>query len=245
MEREFRQGHIEIDFASEPFDSPMRLVVRALRMFVRRFAIIAAITLAVFIPGSLALQGICEALDVPINGIPFYLVMQVLDIMMASFVAPAVVYALVGSQSGFDTALRWGRRQFGKTLWNEIKVNVIVTLRLLLLVVPGVMAMLRFIFTDIVVAIEGDLAPDPMARSTELSRGRRWRLFAALAPIAIVNMGAEFLILDRPGIVESRVLFALADSALNIFGQLTTVAVLLIYLGLVPPKRPAKAKRAA
>jgi hypothetical protein len=45
-----------------------------------------------------------------------------------------------------------------------------------------------------------------------------------------------FLILDRPGLVESRVLFAIADSVLNIFGQLTTVAVVLMYLGLVPPK---------
>ena len=245
MEREFRQGHIEIDTASEPFDSPARLVVRTLRTFLQRFGIISTLTLGIFVPGSLALQFVCEMLDVPVQGIPFYLMMMVLDMVMAALVTPAVVYALVGSSPGFGVALRWGRRQFGKTLWNSVKVEVIVTLRLLLLVIPGVMAMIRFIFTDIVVAIEGDLAPDPMARSTELSRGRRWRMFAVLAPIAIVNMAAEFLILDRPGIVESRVLFALADSVLNIFGQLTTVAVVLMYLGLVPPKRAAKAKRAA
>lgn len=236
MDREFRQGHLQIDTPGEPFTSPLRLVVRAVRLFVSRFLLIAAITLTVFLPGNLALQFVCEVLDIPVSGVKFYLLLEALDLVLASLVAPAVVYALAGASPGFGPALRWGRRQFGKTLWNEVKVNITVILWGALLVIPGIIAMVRLIFTDVVVAIEGDLEPDPMQRSRQLSQGRLWRMLGVLAPIALVNMAAMFLILDRPGLVESRVLFAIADSVLNIFGQLTTVAVVLMYLGLVPPK---------
>jgi len=232
MDREFRKGHLEPGLYVSQFTSPIGLVAQALRLFAVRFGMIAAITLAVFLPGNLALQVVCEALDLPISGVPFYLLMEALDLVLASLVAPAVVYALVGKSPGFGAAMRWGRRQFRKTLWNEIKVNITVILWGALLIVPGIVAMTRLIFTDTVVAIEADLTEDPMQRSRELSQGRFWRVLAALAPIVLVNMAAMFLILDRPGIVESRLLFAIADSVLNIFNQLTTVAVLLIYLGL-------------
>jgi hypothetical protein len=232
MDREFRKGHLEITLPAQPFTSPLAVVGRAIRLFVARFGMIAGITLAVFLPGNLALQFLCEVLDIPVSGVLFYLLLETLDLVLASLAAPAVIYALVGASPGFGAAMRWGRRQFGKTLWNEIKVNITVILWGALLIVPGIIAMIRLVFTDVVVAIEADLTPDPMQRSRELSQGRLLRMFAALAPIALLNMAAMFLIMDRPGIVESRVLFALADSVLNIFGQLTTVTVVLMYLGL-------------
>jgi hypothetical protein len=244
MDRAFRQGYIEITSPGEPFTSPLRLVARALKLFAARFGIIAAITLAVYLPGSLLLQFVCELLDIPVRGILSSLLMLTVDLVLASLAAPAVVYALA-ADGGFRAALRWGRRQFGKTLWNEVKVSITVILWGSLLIVPGVIAMIRLIFTDVIVAIEADLEPDPMQRSRTLAKGRMWRMFAVLAPITLVNMGAMFLILDRPGIAESRIWFAVADSVLNIFGHLTTVAVLLMYLGLVPPKQKTGAKRAA
>jgi len=246
MDRDFRRGHIEIDFTPEPFVSPVRLVGATLRLFVSRIGLIAAIVLAIFLPGSLALQFVCEVLDIPISGIPFYLLLEALDIVLASLVAPAIVYGVLGGMRpgpapGILECLRWGRRQFGKTLWNEIKVNITVILWGALLVVPGIVVMIRLVFTDIVVAIEADLEPDPMQRSRQLAQGRWWRLFAVLAPTGLLNMAAMFVILDRPGIVESRILFAAADSVLNVFAQLTTVAALLMYLGIVPrQKKTAK-----
>jgi hypothetical protein len=250
MAREFRKGYLEIDFASEPFDSPVRLVMRTLRLFGARFGTIAAITLLVFLPGNLVVQMICETLDISVKGVGFYLLMNAVDIVLGALAVPALVYGLVawlrsGKPASIAQCLRWGRRQWGKTLWNEVKVNITVILWGALLVVPGIIAMIRLIFTDVVVAIEGDTTPDPMARSQQLSNGRKWRMFAVLAPIELVNMAAMFLILDRPGIADSRVVFAVADSVLNVFAQLTTIAVLMMYLGLLPPRQKATAKRAA
>jgi hypothetical protein len=245
-----RKGHLEIDFASEPFDSPLRLVVRTLRLFGARFGMIAAITMLVFLPGNLLLQIVCEALDISVKGVWFYLLMNAVDIVLGALAVPAIVYGLVvwmrsGKAASLGGSLRWGRRQWGKTLWNEVKVNITVILWGALLIVPGIVAMIRLIFTDVVVAIEGDLTADPMERSRQLGNGRKWRMFAVLAPIELVNMAAMFLILDRTGIADSRVVFAVADSVLNVFGQLTTVAVLLMYLGLLPPRQKTTAKRAA
>src|SRR5262249_8371376 len=165
-------------------------------------------------------------------------------------VVPAMVYGLVawlrsGKAAGIGACLRWGRRQWSKTLWNEVKVNITVILWGALLVVPGIIAMIRLIFTDVVVAIEGDTTPDPMERSQQLSKGRKWRMFAVLAPIELVNLAAMFVILDRPGIAESRAVFAIASAVLSIFEQLTPVAALLMYLGLAPLRQKATAKRAA
>jgi hypothetical protein len=62
-----------------------------------------------------------------------------------------------------------------------------------------------------------------------------------LAPMMLADMAATFLILDRiPGATDSRILFAAADSVLNVLAQLTTVAALLMYLGLLPPKRKSQ-----
>ena len=56
--------------------------------------------------------------------------------------------------------------------------------------VPGIVAMIRLIFTDVIVAIEGDSEARPMERSREVSSGHCWRIFFALLPLMIL----EFLL---------------------------------------------------
>jgi hypothetical protein len=57
----------------------------------------------------------------------------------------------------------------------------------------------------------------------------------------LADMAATFLILDRiPGATNSRILFAAADSILNVLGQLTTVAALQMYLGMLPPGKKSQ-----
>jgi hypothetical protein len=108
--------------------------------------------------------------------------------------------------------------------------------------IPGVVAMIRLIFTDVVVAVEADLEHDILGRSTKLAQGRRWRIFFVLLPMLILDLAAMFLVLDRvQSVTHSRAAFAIADSVLAVGGQLTTVATLLMYLGTVQ-KRVTKLK---
>jgi hypothetical protein len=239
MERDFRNGYLEIGFPTDPFDSAITLLLRSVRLFCSVFPFLAKVTLAVYLPGKLALQFACYVMDVPMDGILSYFVLEIGDLVFGALTVPAIVYGLFhywrkGQTAPAGESLRWGRRQWLRTLGNELKVEVTVTLWGALLVVPGIVAMVRLIFTDVIVAIEGDRQRDVLWRSRELSHGHRWRIFFVLLPMMILNLAAMFLVLDRiQAVTHSRTLFAIAECVLAVAGQLGTVAILLMYLGLI------------
>jgi hypothetical protein len=249
MDRDFRQGHLEIDFPTEPFDSVWRLLVRSAVLFFANLRFLAAVTLLVYLPAKLALQLGLYWLDVPSGGMLSYFALDSSDLVLSALVIPAVVYGLVARFRGGRTApvresLRWGRRQWGKTLWNMFKVEITVALWGALLVIPGLVAMVRLVFADVIVAIEADRETEVLARSRVLARGHGWRIFLVLLPLMAASLVGTFLILgafEEAG--YSRVVMAVADSVLSVGGQFTTVAVLLMYLGVVRTAVPAKAER--
>ena len=246
MDCDFCQGHLEIDFPTEPFHSVWRLLVRSTVLFFANLRFLATVTLLVYLPAKLALQLMLYVLDVPTGGIVTYLALDSSDLVLSALVIPAVVYGLVARFRGGQTAsvresLRWGRRQWGKTLWNMFKVEVTVTLWALLLLIPGLVAMVRLIFAEVIVAIEADGETEVLARSRVLSKGHGWRIFLVLLPLMAASLVGTFLILGAcEEAAYSRVVMALADSVLSVGGQFTTVAVLLMYLGVVRPAAPAK-----
>jgi hypothetical protein len=247
MDRDFRQGYLEIDFPTTPFDSPLPMLRNSVRVFFSNLPFLASATLAVYLPGKLATQFLCYLLDVPFEGLLSYLILGISDLLLSALIVPAIVYGLIhrfraGRAAALGESLRWGRRQWLKTLANQIKVEITITLWGALLVIPGIVAMVRLIFADVIVAVEADLEPEVLRRSGTLAQGRRWRIFLVLLPIMILDLAAMFLVLDRvQGVTHSRVAFAIADSILAVGGQLTTVAVLLMYLGTAQ-KRVTKLK---
>jgi hypothetical protein len=249
MDRDFRQGHIEIDFLTEPFHSAFRLLVRSAVLFFANLRFLAAVTLLVYLPAKLALHFVLYLLDVPTSGMVAYLAVDLSDLFLSALVIPAVVYGLVAKFRGGQTApvresLRWGRRQWGKTLWNMFKVEVTVALWAALLLIPGLVAMVRLVFADVIVAIEADRETEVLARSRVLSKGHAWRIFFVLLPLMAASLVGSFLILGAfEKAADSRVVMAVADSLLSVGGQFTTVAVLLMYLGVVRTAVPHKAER--
>ena len=245
MDRDFRQGYLEIDFATVRFASPLPLLRDSLRVFFSNLPFLAAATLVIYLPGKLATQFLCYLLDIPFAGVLSYFVLESSDLLLSALVVPAIIFGLVhrfrtGRAPALGESLRWGRRQWFKTLANQVKVEITIALWGALLVIPGVVAMVRLTFVDVVVAVEADLEHDVLGRSTRLAQGRRWRIFFVLLPMLVLNLAA-FLALDRVGAANSRVAFALADSILAVAGQLATVAALLMYLGTVQ-KRVTKLK---
>ena len=247
MDRDFRQGCLEIDFPTEPFHSAFRLLVRSAVLFFANLRFLAAVTLLVYLPAKLALHFVLYLLDVPTSGMLAYLAVDLSDLFLSALVIPAVVYGLVAKFRGGQTApvresLRWGRRQWGKTLWNMFKVEVTVALWAALLLIPGLVAMVRLVFADVIVAIEADRETEVLARSRQLSKGHGWRIFLVLLPLMAASLAGTFLILGAfEEAAYSRVVMAVADSVLSVGGQFTTVAVLLMYLGVASPAAPANA----
>jgi hypothetical protein len=125
-----------------------------------------------------------------------------------------------------------------------IKVEITVALWGALLVIPGLVAMVRLIFAEAIVAIEADRETEVLACSRILSKGHGWRIFLVLLPLMAAGLVGTFLIL---GALEqasySRVVIAVVDSVLSVGRQWTTVAVLLMYLGVANPTAPTDALR--
>ena len=246
MDRDFRQGHLEIDFPTEPFHSVFRLLARSAVLFFANLRFLAAVTLLVYLPAKLALQFVLYLLDVPTEGIVTYFALDLSDLLLSALVIPAVVYGLVARFRGqavpLRESLRWGRRQWGKTLWNMFKVEVTVALWGALLVIPGLVAMVRLTFAESIVAIEAARQTEVLARSRTLSKGHGWRIFLVLLPLMAASLVSSILILGAfEQAAYPRVVVAVADSLLSVGGQFATVAVLLMYLGVVGPAAPAKA----
>src|ERR1039458_2051709 len=130
MDRDFRKGYLEIDFPTQPFGSPLPLLRDSLGTFFSNLPFLAAATLVIYLPGKLATQFLC------------YLFLGIGYLLLGALVVPTIVYGLIhrfrtGRAAALGQSLRWGRRQWIKTLANQIKVEVTITLWGALLVIPG------------------------------------------------------------------------------------------------------------
>ena len=224
------------DFSAQPFDSAPRLLGRSAAFFFLNLPVLAALTLAITIPGNLLVQGLSYLLDVPSDGILSYVLLEIGDLVFGTLVAGAVIYAVAGKlrtgrAPALGESLRWGFRVWLRVLWNEFKAEITIGLWSLLIFIPGLMALVRLFLVQPVAALEIDVA-DPLRRSEELTRGICWRVFFVALPLLVIGLAGSVVILGAlPGAAESRLLLALADSALAVAGQWTTVAAVLIYVG--------------
>lgn len=217
-----------------PFNSALTLLGRSARLFLTRLPFIAATTLAVFVPGKLLMQFIGLLLDIPPEGVASYLLMDFSDLVLGAFAIPAVIHGLV-SERPVGECLRFGRASWGRMLWNKFKVDITVSLYTLLLFVPGLIAMTRLALTDVIVALEGEREPQPLARSRELTEGRRWRVFLVVAPLGILELAGSFYLLAAlPDAAHSRWILAAVDSLWAVVGMWSAAAGTLMYLGIVP-----------
>jgi hypothetical protein len=240
MERDFRKGHLEVDFPAPPFVASMPVLRETFRLFFANFQFLALVTLGISIPGELAIQFLAYLLGIPHDGIWAYVLLAAGELLLGSLFVPAIVYGLVqhlrGDAPDAGQALRWGRRQWLRILGNDVRVEITVGLYLLLLVIPGIIASLRLAYVESIVGIEGDTQPSPLSRSGELTKGRLWRIFWVMLPLGLLDALANYVLVDRmPAIANSRPLFAIAQSLVAMVAQLTTIACLLMYLGSIPP----------
>lgn len=250
MDRDFRKGYVEIDFAVEPFDSPLRILGRSLRMFFDNLSFLAAIVTVVILPGKLLLQAIGAAIDLPVDGLGGYLLDGLGDLVLGALLAPAVLFGMAmrmrtGKPAPAAESLRWGRRQWGRALWNMFQVQITVLLWSLLIFIPGVIAFVRLSMVDPVVALEADRESEPLHRSRTLTEGRRWRILWVVLPLALLDLVMSFLVMNAVEKASyARVLLALSDTVLALTSQWLTLALLLIYLPLATgaerQRHPAK-----
>jgi hypothetical protein len=171
--------------------------------------------------------------------------MDVSDLVLGAWAIPAAIHGLVTGEA-VGACLRYGRKLWGRMLWNKFKVEITIALYTLLFFVPGMIAMAKLALTDAIVAIEGDREPEPLARSVDLTAGYRWRVFCVAAPLAVLDLAGSFHLLGSlPGAAHSRWMLALVDGAWAVVGMWMTVAGLMMYAGRVgsPPPKARRQRR--
>src|SRR4051812_6823256 len=95
MNRDFKQGHLTIDFPVPPFDAVIPMLRATVRLFLANLPFLAAATLVVYLPGKLATQFLCYLAGIPFEGVTSYLILTASDLLLGCLVGPSVVYGLV------------------------------------------------------------------------------------------------------------------------------------------------------
>ena len=107
---------------------------------------------------------------------------------LLSMGATAFYLAAHDNPDTVDLSLLWHPRPFWKFLGTSILLALAIAVGLILLIVPGVIFGLMFMFATFIV-IERELGPiDALSESHRLTRGHKWQLFGFVLLLLIVNL---------------------------------------------------------
>jgi len=87
-----------------------------------------------------------------------------------------------------DLAVLWHPRPFWKFLGASILVGLAIGIGFVLLIIPGIIATIFFMFTTLIV-IDKELGPiEAMKESMRIGRGYRWPLLGLIALLALIAL---------------------------------------------------------
>jgi len=100
----------------------------------------------------------------------------------------AFYLAAYDNPAAADLALLWHPQPFWKYLGVSVLLTLVVLLGLVLLIVPGIIFGLMYMFAPFIV-IERGLGPlEAMGESNRITRGHKWPLFGLMLLLILVNV---------------------------------------------------------
>jgi hypothetical protein len=227
------------DFPVVHFHSVAGMLGQSLSVYFHNFGFIAQVTLAAYAPLKLAVFLFCDQIGVAPGGTAASLIRDAADMVLGALVAPAVISGMIErlrsrAAPSIGECLRRGRKLWGRTLWNDIKADITIVLRLALLIVPGVIAMVRLCLVEEIVALEGDAQANVLGRSREITEGNWWKIFFVCLPAAVLSFVGEWLLFSLMGRLGlSWPTAAALDCVMAVASQWGTILLLMMYLALV------------
>ena len=107
---------------------------------------------------------------------------------LLSMGATAFYIAAHDNPDGAELSMLWHPRPFWKYLAVSILLAIVIGLGLALLIVPGIILFLMFMFSTFIV-IERGLGPiDAMSESRRLTRGHKWQLLGFVGLLFLINL---------------------------------------------------------
>jgi len=145
----------------------------------------------------LVLSGLVDSLtgrvDALVTGSPEHpsglgLVINLAFGTLLSMGATAFYIAAHDNPDRAEVSMLWHPRPFWKYLGLSILLAIVVGVGLALLIVPGIILLLMFMFSTFIV-IERSLGPiDAMSESRRLTRGHKWQLLGFVGLLFLINL---------------------------------------------------------
>jgi uncharacterized membrane protein len=145
----------------------------------------------------LVLSGLVDSLtgrvDALVTGSPEHpsglgLVINLAFGTLLSMGATAFYIAAHDNPDRAEVSMLWHPRPFWKYLGLSILLAIVVGVGLALLIVPGIILLLMFMFSTFIV-IERSLGPiDAMSESRRLTRGHKWQLLGFFGLLFLINL---------------------------------------------------------
>jgi hypothetical protein len=131
----------------------------------------------------LSLVGYDRGLQLGLNGAASALLVLVIHAMLLGSITFIAVNDFGGNKVPFGAAVAVGFRTLLPVLGINLVASVCAGLAAILLVVPGIIVLLRWLVAVPVRVVEG---PGALARSAELTKGYRWSLFGLVVGYVIL-----------------------------------------------------------
>ena len=163
----------------------------------------------------------------------------VLGAICQVLIAPALIYALMktiqtGVAPGVNESYRWGLSRLAKLCICAAIAWALQLLGYALCIIPGIIISLALELVYPLAVLEKGSPAEILRRSSELTRGRRWKIFLAVIVIAlltsVISVPASLLTLEVVGFWPVTVLAAIL---VDIVEQAHTVLSLVIYLSIL------------
>jgi uncharacterized membrane protein len=138
-------------------------------------------------------NGLTSGIDAAFTGSPEEpsIIGTVVNFALGTLISMGATAFYLAAHDNPDTAdlsLLWHPRPFWKFLGASILLSLAVAIGLVLLIVPGIIFGLMFMFATFVV-IERELGPiDAMNESNRLTRGHKWQLFGFVLVLLLINV---------------------------------------------------------
>jgi len=114
-----------------------------------------------------------------------------LNLVLSTFVGMGVMAFFIAAHDDpetVDLSALWHPRPFWSFLGTSILVGLVVGIGFVLLIVPGILAAIFFMFSTVLV-IDRNLGPiEAMKESMRIGRGHRWTLLGLLALLALIGL---------------------------------------------------------
>jgi len=212
----------------DKFGEAFSLLFKHIRLF-------SAIALTVWLPGNIVLMLVTIFTDEN-NLLGIFYATMCIEIVFSPLYVCALIYALSRIKAGhavtYKEAMTTGIRKWFALFAARFIASLIITLGLILFIVPGVMLALRYAFLDPAVILEDKGIAGSRARSTALTKGKRWEILgvAALFFLGIIAISVLFYL--PFGVIEALELSVNLAPVELVVDCVLSVAYLIIHIVL-------------